>query len=204
MHSQSRSTTAIPHLRPVGLTGIPRADAQIARTIETLRVAQFEQDPLYTAAESFEWSLRSSAVKREGAIIEAAIQDAIEQTPHLRLLPISHRLKRVPDVQFELVDMGWIVALEIKRGSQHDSTNLRQFRADLAAIPPLLRTALPLFPVEYVHFHIVFVSGKPPIPEGLTLDDLGRIYGLHARSHVLTARQRYSAAIDTVLRERGL
>jgi hypothetical protein len=197
-------TAARPHLMPIGLTGIPLADAQIQRTIETLRTVQFDQDPLFTSARSFQISLCNSAQKREGAIIEAAIRDAIGQTAHLRLLAIDRRLGRVPDVQFEVLDSGWVIALEIKRGVLHDSTKLRQFRADLQQIPPLISNALPLFPAEHVHFHIVFISGKPPLKEGLTLDDLGSLYGLHARSHVLTARQRYSAAIESVLRERGL
>ncbi len=142
-------------------------------------------------------------MKREGAIIEAAIKDAIEQTSHLRLLGDTC-LSRQIDVQFELCEHGRLIALEIKRGSMHDSTKLRQFRADLQSIPPLLKSALPLFPAENVLFHIVFISGAPPLKEGLTLDGLGRLYGLYARSHVLTARQRYSAAIKAVLRERGL
>jgi hypothetical protein len=189
---------------PVGLTGIPRADAQITRTIETLRTAQFEQDPLFDSGDSFRLSLCNSAVKREGAILEAAIKDAIEQTSHLRLLPVNRRLKRVPDVQFEILSSSWIIALEIKRGSLHDSSKLRQFRADLAQIPPLLCQALPLFPAEQVHFHIVFINGEPPLREGLKPEDLGRLYDLHIRSHILTARQRYSTAIKAVLRERGL
>ena len=193
-----------PHLMPVGLTGIPRADAVIARTIENLRSVQFEQDPLWDVADSFRKSLMNSAEKREGAVIEAAIMDAIEQTPHLRLLQVNRRLPRVPDVQFEVRSNGWMVALEIKRGSRHDSTKLRQFRADLKQIPPLLCMALPLFPAEYVHFHIVFISGQPPLSEGLTLDDLGKLYDLHARSHVMTARQRYSGALKAIMRERGL
>ncbi len=193
-----------PHLRPVGLSGIPRADEQIKRTVETLIVAQFDQDPLFDASDSFRLSLCQSAIKREGGIIEAAIKDAIEQTSHLRLLEVDKHLSRIPDIQFEICDTGWIVALEIKRGSMHDSTKIRQFRSDLVQIPAMLRTSLPLFPVENVHFHIVFISGKPPILEGLTLDDLGRLYELHVRSHILTARQRYSAAIKAVLHERGL
>lgn len=190
------------HLIPA--PAVPRADAQIKRTIETLRSVQFEQDPLFDVGDSFKNSLQNSAVKREGAILEAAIMDAVEQTPHLRLLGIDRRLGRVPDVQFELLLNGWMVALEIKRGSLHDSTKLRQFRSDLIEIPPMLRSALPLFPAENVHFHIVFLSGMPPIHEGLTLDDLERLYELHARPHVMTARQRYSTAIKAVLRERGL
>jgi hypothetical protein len=190
---------------PVGLTGIPRADAEITRTIEKLRVAQFDQDPLFDAADSFRLSLRNSAVKREGPIIEAAIKDAVEQSPHLRLLEETAPLPRRVDVLFVLRESGWFVALEIKRGALHDSTKLRQFRADLIAIPPLLGTALPLLPPEEnVRFHFVFIGGDAPIKEGLNLDDLGRMYGLHARSHVLTARQRYSVAIKSVLRERGL
>jgi hypothetical protein len=189
---------------PVDLTGIPRADAQIQRTIETLRVAQFDQDPLFDAGDSFRVSLCSSAVKREGAIIEAAIMDAVEQAAHLRLLPVNRRLQRVPDVQFEILDAGWLVALEVKRGTLHDSGALRRFRTDLTAIPALLRTSLPLFPAECVHYHIVFVSGEPPIREGLRLDDLGGLYDLHVRSHIMTARQRYSFAIKAILRERGL
>jgi hypothetical protein len=201
---ETKLNKAAPYLRPVGLSGIPRADAAIARTIETLRSTQFEQDPLFDAMDSFRLSLCNSAIKREGIIIEAAIKDAVEQTDHLRLLSVDRRAGRIPDVQFEVKATGWIVALEIKRGSQHDSTKLRQFRADLTQIPLLLRTALPLFPAENVRFHIVFVSGEPRLPEGLRPEDLGRLYGLHIRSHVLTARQRYSAAIKAVLRERGL
>jgi hypothetical protein len=193
-----------PHLRPVSLTDIPRADAEIQRTIETLRAAQFEQDPLFDAGDSFAWSLRSSAVKREGRILEAAIMDAVEQTDHLRLLGVDRKLRRVPDVQFEIIQSGWIVVLEVKRGTQHDAKSIREFRKDLDEIPPLIRSALPLFPVEHVHFHIVFVSGKPRIKEGLTPDDLSRLYDLHIRAHILTARQRYSGAIKIVLRERGL
>lgn len=193
-----------PALRPVGLTDIPRADEQIRRTIETLRTVQFEQDPLWSASISFAKSMRSSAEKREGAILEAAIKDAVDQASHLRLLGTDRRLPRIPDVQFELRDNGWIIALEIKRGVLHDSSGLRQFRKDLVDIPALLRTAMPLFPIENVRYHIVFVSGQPRLKEGLTLDDLGRLYNLQCRSHVLTARQRYSAAIDVVLRERGL
>jgi hypothetical protein len=188
----------------VGLSGIPRADAAILRTIETLRVAQFEQDPLWDAADSFRKSLMSSAEKREGLILEAAIMDAVEQSDHLRLLVVNHKLKRIPDVQFELRDRGWMVALEIKRGTQHDSRTLHSFRRDLIDIPGLLRTALPLFPAENVRFHIVFVGGALRLKEGLMLDDLGRLYGLHARSHVMTARQRYSGAVKSLLRERGL
>ncbi|HEY2243419.1 MAG TPA: hypothetical protein VGH47_04245 [Xanthobacteraceae bacterium] len=193
-----------PHLMPVGLTGIPRADAEIRRTIETLRVAQFEQDPLFDVGDSFRLSLCNSAVKREGVIIEAAIKDAVEQTPYLRLFEERGGLHRHVDVQFELIENGWLVALEIKRGALHDSTKIRQFRADLIGIPPLLCTALPLFPAENIRFHIVFISGNAPIREGLNLDDLARLYGLHARSHVMTARQRYSTSIRSVLRERGL
>jgi hypothetical protein len=193
-----------PHLVPIGISGIPRADAVIGRTIAKLATVQFEHEPLFTAAKSFENSLRNSAVKREGRIIEAAIKDAIDQCPHLRLIEADHSLPRVPDIQFEVTDSGWLIALEIKRGSMHDSTKLRQFRRDLNDIPPMLRAALPLFPAECVRFHIVFWTGTPPLKEGLTLDDLGPLYGLHARSHVLTARQRYSAAIEAVLRQRGL
>jgi hypothetical protein len=191
-----------PYLMPVGLTGIPRADAEIKRTIETLRVAQFEQDPLFDSSDSFRLSLCNSAVKREGSIIEAAIKDAVDQSPHLRLF--EERLsKRRLDVQFETSE-NWFVGLEIKRGALQDSKAIRQFRSDAEAIPNLLRTALPLFPAENIMFHIVFISGNPPIKNGLILDDLGRLYGLRAHSHVMTARQRYSAAIKAVLRERGL
>jgi hypothetical protein len=193
-----------PHLMPIGLTGIPRADVAIKATIESLKEVQFEQDPLFDSADSFRLSLCNSAIKREGGVIEAAFRDAIEQTAHLRLLKVDSGLPRVPDIQFEIRNTGWIVALEIKRGSLHDSTKLRQFRKDLIEIPPMLRTALPLFPTECIHFHIVFVSGKPRLAEGLTLEDLGGLYDLHVRSYILTARQRYSASIKAVLRERGL
>lgn len=185
---------------PVGLELIPRAEAAIARSIRTLRTVEFAQDPLFDAADSFALSLRSSAIKREGGILEAAFMDAIEQTKGLRLLTPSRRLKRVPDVLFEWC--GQLVALELKRGVQHDSTKLRAFRADLREIPELMRTALPLFPLAAVHFHIVFITGSPPLREGLTPAQLRPLYGLDVRRHVQTARQYFSAAIKSVLRER--
>jgi hypothetical protein len=191
-----------PYLMPVGLTGIPRADAEIKRTIETLRIAQFEQDPLFDSSDSFRLSLCNSAIKREGSIIEAAIKDAVDQAPHLRLFEERLGHRRL-DVQFETKE-NWFVGLEIKRGALQDSKAIRQFRSDATVIPNLLRTALPLFPAENIMFHIVFISGSPPIKNGLILDDLGRLYGLRAHSHVMTARQRYSTAIKLVLRERGL
>jgi hypothetical protein len=191
-----------PYLMPIGLTGIPRADAEIKRTIETLRVAQFEQDPLFDSSDSFRLSLCNSAIKREGSIIEAAIKDAVDQSPHLRLFEERLGHRRL-DVQFETKE-NWFVGLEIKRGALQDSKAIRQFRSDAEVIPNLLRTALPLFPAENIMFHIVFISGNPPIKNGLILDDLGRLYRLHAHSHVMTARQRYSAAIKLVLKERGL
>jgi len=192
------------HLRVVRITDIPRAEEQIKRTIDTLMSTQFEQDPLFDAADSFRNSIMNSAVKREGGVIEAAIQDAIEQTDILRLLPINRKLPRIVDIVFELRDNGWLVALEIKRSSQQDAKAVRQFRNDLTGIPAILQTSLPLFPIENVRFHVVFISGKPPFREGITPDDLSRLYGLHIRSHIQTARQRYSAAIKQVLRERGL
>ena len=190
-------------MKPVSLSDIPRADRHIQRTIQTLRTVQFEQDPLFDAGDSFRLSLCMSAIKREGAIIEAAIKDAIEQTSNLRLIPIDRHLRRVPDVQFEIYDNGWIIALEIKRGYQHDSKTLREFRRDLIEIPPLLSTALPLFPAECIKFHIVCIAGTPRIKEVLVPDDLFRLYGLQIRPYVLTARQRYSAALKIVLRERS-
>jgi hypothetical protein len=195
------STGRKPFLTPVGLTDIPRADAEIKRTVETLRTVQFEQDPLFDLGLSFRVSLCNSAVKREGKIIEAAIKDAIEQTAGLRLVEGLDRPRQI-DIKFEWNH--WLVGLEIKRSAQQDSKAVRQFRSDLQTIPALLRSALPLFPAENVRFHIVFITGAPCINEGLSIDDLGHLYGLHARSHILTARQRYSAAIQSVLRERGL
>jgi hypothetical protein len=192
-----------PRLTLVGLTGTPRADAEIKRTIEKLGRAQFEQDPLFDIGGSLRLSLFRSARQREGPILEAAIKDAIDQTEHLRLSDQRVSNRRIA-VQFELLEKGWFIGLEIKRGALHDSGATQQFRTDLKTIPNLLRAALPLFPEENVLFHIVFVSGVPPIKDGLTLDDLGQLYGLHARSHILTARQRYSTAIKSVLRERGL
>jgi hypothetical protein len=192
------------YLRVVRITDIPRAEEQITRTIETLLSTQFEQDPLFDTADSFRNSIMNSAVKREGAVIEAAIQDAIDQTNVLRLLPIDRKSPRVVDILFELRGSGWLVALEIKRSSQQDSKAVRQFRRDITDIPSIIKTSLPLFPIENVRFHVVFISGKPPFREGITPDDLSRLYGLHIRSHIQTARQMYSAAIKRVLRERGL
>jgi hypothetical protein len=195
---------ARPRLSVVTVADIPRADEQIRRTIERLRATQFAQDHLFDAAVSFRQSIQASAQKREGLVIEAAIKDAIAQAEHLKLIPNDKRLPRRVDVQFEVRNTGWLVALEIKRGSLHDSGAIRQFRSDLLNIPPLLRTALPLFPIENVHYHIVFINGEPPFAEGLKPIDLSRLYDLHIVSHILTARQQYSAAITQVLKERGL
>jgi hypothetical protein len=201
---QTKAVNDMKHFMPVGLTDIPLADARIQRTIKTLRVAQFDQDPLFDAADSFRLSLHSSAVKREGKIIEFAIMDAINQTPHLRLLEVNVKLKRIPDVQFEIINTNRMVVLEIKRGVMHDSKGMKRFRDDLREMPILLQAAFPTFSADNIKFHIVFIDGVPRLREGLTPEDLSKLFELHVRSHILTARQRYSAAIKVIMRERGL
>ncbi len=59
-------------------------------------------------------------------------------------------------------------------------------------MPQVLRAALPLFPVEHIHFHSVFVGGTPPIREGLTFPSLKTLYGLDATLHVDAARRRFA------------
>jgi hypothetical protein len=181
---------------------IPRAENRIAKTIARLRTASFSQDSLMSASESFMVSIWCSAMKRDGAVIEAAIMDAIEQTPSLQLIPVSRVKHRHVDVQFAQVANGHIVALEIKRGSLHDSTKIRQFRNDLIEMPEILKAALPLFQIKHLNFHIVFVSGTPPIREGLTLSSLKKIYGLDATLHVDAARRRFSREVRSVIEER--
>lgn len=181
---------------------IPRSEDRIARTIARLRTASFSQDPLMSLSESFMVSIWCSAMKRDGAVIEAAVMDAIEQTPTLRLMPVSRVGHRHVDVQFEMTANNHVVALEIKRGSLHDSTKIRQFRTDLVEMPEVLRAALPLFPIDNIHFHIVFISGTPPIPEGLTLSSLKKLHGLDATLHVDAARRRFSREVRSVIEER--
>lgn len=181
---------------------IPRSEARIARTTARMRTASFSQDPLMSLSESFTVSIWGSAMKRDGAVIEAAIMDAIEQTPTLRLVPVNRVQHRHVDVQFEVAANNHVVALEIKRGSLHDSTKLRQFRTDLVEMPKVLQSALPMFPIERVHFHIVFISGTPPIREGLTLVSLKKLYGLDATLHVDAARRRFAREVRAVIEER--
>lgn len=154
-----------------------------------------------SVSESFMVSIWCSAMKRDGAVIEAAIMDAITQTPSLRLVQVNRVEHRHVDIQFEVVANNNVVALEIKRGSLHDSTKIRQFRTDLVEMPKILRGALPLFPIEH-HFHIVFISGIPPIREGLTLSNLKKLYGLDASLHIDTARRRFSREVRSVIEER--
>jgi hypothetical protein len=180
---------------------IPRAEEKIAKTIARLRTVSFEQDPLMSVSESFMVSIWCSAMKRDGAVIEAAIMDAIEQTPSLRLVQVNRVERRHVDVQFEVAANNHVVALEIKRGSLHDSTKIRQFRTDLVEMPKILQSALPLFSIEH-HFHIVFISGIPPIREGLTLSNLKKLYGLDATLHVDAARRRFSREVRSVIEER--
>ena len=68
-----------------------------------------------SVSKSFIVSIWGSAQKRDGAVIEAAIMDAIEQTPSLRLVPVNRVKHRHVDVQFEVAVNGHVVALEIKR-----------------------------------------------------------------------------------------
>ena len=145
-------------------------------------------------------SIWDSAKKRDGAVIEAAIMDAIEQTPALRLLPINIIGKRRVDVQFEICATGHVVALEIKRGSLQDSKAIRQFRADLIEMPEILRKTLPLSTI--IHFHIVFITGTPPIAEGLKATDLKKLYKLDASLHIDQARRKFSDAVRAVVQGR--
>ena len=179
---------------------LPRAEDVIKQTIASLWTVKFETDPLMHMNESFMVSIWDSAKKRDGAVIEAAIMDAIEQTPALRLLPISAGKRRV-DVQFEICATGHIVALEIKRGSLQDSKAIRQFRADLIEMPEAIRKTLPLS-AAIIHFHIVFITGTPPIAEGLKLADLKKLYKLDASLHIDQARRKFSDEVRAVIQGR--
>ena len=200
--STQSNAAALHSVSSSGRLLIPRSEQRIARTIARLRTASFSQDPLMSVSDSFIVSIWGSAQKRDGAVIEAAIMDAIEQTPSLRLVPVNRVKHRHVDVQFEVAVNGHVVALEIKRGSLHNSTKIRQFRTDLVEMPGVLRAALPLFPIEHIHFHIVFISGTPPIREGLTLPSLKKLYGLDAALHVDAARRRFAREVRAVIEER--
>jgi hypothetical protein len=177
---------------------IPRAERTIELTLAGLRTVSFRQDPLMSMEESFIVSLWDSAKKRDGAVIESAIMDAVDQTPGLRLLPIDLGKRRV-DVQFEIVAGGHLVALEIKRGVLHDSKAKRQFRSDLVEIPKMLVRDRS---IDSVHFHIVFIDGKPPLREGFTMVDLRKTYGLDVGLHVDAARRMFSRGVRAVMEER--
>lgn len=192
------SVTAI---KPQSLL-IPRAEEEIARTIAEMRTVRFSQDSLMSMEESFLISIWDSAKKRDGRVIEAAVMDAIDQTPTLRLLPVVRVSKRKVDVQFEVLANGHVVVLEMKRGAHHDSTKIRGFRADLIKIPEIIQQSLPLCLAGQIHFHIVFVSGKPPIPEGLAVANLKKLYGLDASLHLDTACRRFSREVRSVIEER--
>jgi hypothetical protein len=181
---------------------IPRAEKTIAQSIAKLRIVSFEQDPLMSMEESFTVSVWDSAKKRDGAVIESAIMDAIDQTPALRLLPVSRIEKRKVDVQFEVLANNHLVALEIKRGPLQDSKAIERFRNDLIRMPAILQQVLPSCPVENIHFHVVFASGVPPIHEGLTIANLKKLYGLDATLHVDTARRLFGRAVRAVIGER--
>lgn len=185
--------------RAVGLEDIPRAKAEIRRTIKGLRDRQFKQDPLFDAGESFGWSVRSSVVKREGLIIQAAIMDAIAQTSHLRLMDKIQLPKRSVDVCF--AQSRTFVALEIKRGSDHDSTKQRAFDRDLKELPALIKSVMPSYKIAY---HIVFIDGEPPIEEGLKPSSLKEIYQLDIVPYITSARQCYCPEFRMILQERGL
>jgi hypothetical protein len=181
---------------------IPRAEHVIDKTIAGLRTVSFQQDPLMDINESFMVSIWSSAVKRDGAVIEAAIMDAVEQTKGLQLLPVAATKNRRVDVLFEMLSRHSIVGLEIKRGVLHDSTKLRQFRLDLIEMPKILQAGAPAYPIDRVYFHLVFVSGVPPLREGLRLSDLKKLYGLDVTQHVDAARRHFSRQVRTVIEER--
>jgi hypothetical protein len=93
----------------------PRADAAIAATLQTLATVQFDQDPLLDAIDSFRFSLIFSAIKREGLILERALEDAIDAAPHLRLLHVPRRRScRRLDVVFEHIPTTTAVGIELK------------------------------------------------------------------------------------------
>lgn len=185
------------NIRPYPRVLIPRAEETIARTIARLRTVSFEQDPLMSMDESFAVSMWDSAKKRDGAVIESALMDAVDQTPGLRLLPVVRVGKRKVDVQFEMLANGHVVALELKRGPLQDSKAVRQFRNDLVEMPEILRQEMPSCPM--IHFHVVFASGVPPIREGLTIRNLKKLYGLDAEQHVDMARRLFGREVRTVI-----
>jgi hypothetical protein len=101
--------------------------AMIRETVDTLQATKFTLDPLVTASASLATSRISSAFKRHGYLLQAALATAISTCPDFQTwneVPCAHPLYKnglkidlfVFDKKKRLLEV-----FEIKRGGKHDS-----------------------------------------------------------------------------------
>ena len=176
--STQSNAAALHSVSSSGRLLIPRSEQRIARTIARLRTASFSQDPLMSVSEvlhRFDLGLSPEARRssdrggdhgryRADAVASACPGQSRQAPPRRCAVRGRSEWSRRG-----AGDQAWIVARFPRRSGSS--------RTDLVEMPGVLRAALPLFPIEHIHFHIVFISGTPPIREGLTLPSLKKLYG---------------------------
>jgi hypothetical protein len=146
-----------------------RVKPEIDRIASSLAYAKFVVDPFLGAADSQRQSIKASAQKREGRVIELALREALKENKDLEVwkepnFAISAAAEHLIDSQSEEdcwqselpygefhrpsdLDVvvyrpsnGRIAAYESKRGNgRHDSTSIRAMRANILCARMLLK-----------------------------------------------------------------
>ena len=176
----------------------------IAQTAERLSVAVFKKDPLYSASQSFEMSIRSSAIKRHGAIIESAILDALQTSQIVTVEKVAFgTFSREIDVLCVNHDNKTVLAIDVKRGNgYHDSGKRREMVATSEDMSGELRSFFSGYSTSYRYLHYYSDTDKSHTLS-ITLKDLKRFTGVDVTPYVDAATMLYSRKVDEIIMERA-
>ena len=177
--------------------------SKINATLARLREAEFKCDPLFSPNDSFEMSLRTSAIKRHGAIIESAIVEVIDsESPNCKAfyVPLGEYCREI-DVFCVDHAAKKILAFDVKRGnSYHDSGKKRDMASTSKVILAEIRAKFQGYKVRFGYLH--YYSDTDNHVEPISIADVRRFTGVDVRKAVDAASREFSRGLDEIIRER--
>lgn len=182
---------------------LAQSDQVIRSTVASLRTASFKADPLFSMSQSFEMSLRTSAIKRHGAVIEAAILDALQTSSRAKCSKISvGTFSREVDVFCVDEANKKILAIDVKRGnSHHDSGKRREMKVAAKEMTDEICQMFTGYQVKFGFLH--YYSDTESHVEAVSIAELKAFTGVDVRPFVERATLFFSRSVDRVIMERA-
>ena len=171
----------------------------IRATSLKLSEAKFKVDPLFSKSKSFEMSLRSSAGKRHGQIIEAAVRDALQTSDRILAykIPKGDYSREVDVFCINKIDKQ-ILAIDVKRGNgDHDSGKKKDMKQTTNDMTVEIKDNYPDYNVRHGFLHYYSDTKKGHVDK-ITLRELQIFSGVDVTKFVDHATMLYSREVDKI------